>query len=273
MTTDALSAAKLAIYLVLVQPALYCLWKHGKTGFLGWLFVQLFCVLRIATGGIGLHGNQKGEAAVILNSIGLSPLLLAISGVLHEARRAVNPRLNRRLDIILEIKYHGIVNLGMILIIVALVKLLDGGDASKIKTLLSAGSAVSCIAWVLAVLWTVWSYAMVRRFSSYSDMQTVDNGKTLLKGISVALPFAGIRVVYGVVFLQLQISHPDSSFLTSKAVQVCLSFIPELVCVSSLLLVGVITRSLRPDLKKREQEAIRLVSHQEAGIQQPTEYK
>ena len=85
MTTDGLSAAKLAIYLVLLQPALFCLWKHGKTGFLGWLFVQAFCVLRIVTGGIGLHGSQKGEAALILGSIGLSPLLLAISGILYEA--------------------------------------------------------------------------------------------------------------------------------------------------------------------------------------------
>jgi hypothetical protein len=84
MTTDGLSAAKLAIYLILLQPALYCLWKHGRTGFLGWLYIQIFCVLRVATGGIGLHGNQTGEAAVILNSIGLSPLLLSISGILHE---------------------------------------------------------------------------------------------------------------------------------------------------------------------------------------------
>ncbi|KAL7940978.1 hypothetical protein V8C42DRAFT_361525 [Trichoderma barbatum] len=273
MTTDGLSAAKLAIYLILLQPALFCLWKHGKTGFLGWLFVQLFCVLRIATGGIGLHVDQKGEAAVILNSIGLSPLLLAISGILHEARRAVNPRLNRRLDIVLELKYHALVNLGMILIIMALVKLMDGDPVSKSKTMLNVGSAISCIAWGLVTLWAVWSNSMIRKHSSYASLQTVDNGKLLIKGVFVALPFVGIRLIYGVVFLQLQITHPTSGFLTSKAVQICLSFIPELVCITSLLLVGIITRSLRPDLKKRDQEAIRLVSGQENELQQPTEYK
>ncbi|KAL6790918.1 hypothetical protein J3E68DRAFT_411628 [Trichoderma sp. SZMC 28012] len=273
MTTDGLSAAKLAIYLVLVQPALFCLWKHGKTGFLGWLFVQLFCVLRIATGGIGLHGNQKGEAAVILNSIGLSPLLLAISGILHEARRAVNPRLNRRLDIILEIKYHGLVQLGMILIILALVKLMNGDPVSKSKTLLNIGSALSAIAWALVTLWAVWSNHMVRQYSSYSTMQTVDNGRILIKGVFIALPFVGIRLVYGLVFLHLQVTHPDSGFLTSKAVQICLSLIPELICVTSLLVVGVITRSLRPDLKKRDQEAVRLVSNPGNELQQNTEYK
>ncbi|PTB70147.1 hypothetical protein BBK36DRAFT_1107150 [Trichoderma citrinoviride] len=273
MTTDGLSAAKLAIYLVLLQPALFCLWKHGKTGFLGWLFVQAFCVLRIVTGGIGLHGSQKGEAALILGSIGLSPLLLAISGILYEARRAVNPRLDRKRDVILEIMYHSIVNLGMILIIIALVKLKDGDSASKSKTMLYVGLALSCIAWGLVTLWAVWSNLMVREYSSYASMQTVDNGKILIKGIFVALPFLAIRLVYGVVFLHLQVTHPNSGFLTSQAVQICLSFLPEVICITILLLIGVVTRSLRPDLKKREQEAIGLVSGQENVLHQRTDYK
>lgn len=89
----------------------------------------------------------------------------------------------------------------------------------------------------------------------------------------MALPFVGIRLIYGVVFLQMTISHPNSGFLTSKAVQVCLSFLPELACITSLLVVGVMTRSLRPDLKKREQEAVQLVSNQDVQLQQSTEYK
>lgn len=89
----------------------------------------------------------------------------------------MNPRLNRKLDIILEIKYHGIVALGMVLTIIAVVHLLNDGDVSKNKPLLNAGSAISCVAWLLAVLWALWSHSMNRRFSSYSDMQTSENGK------------------------------------------------------------------------------------------------
>lgn len=89
----------------------------------------------------------------------------------------MNPRLNRKLDIILEIKYHGIVALGMILTIIAVVHILNGGDVSKNKPLLNAGSAISCVAWVLAVVWAIWSHSMHRRLSSYSDMQTSENGK------------------------------------------------------------------------------------------------
>lgn len=179
----------------------------------------------------------------------------------------------------------------MILIILALVKLMNGDPVSKSKTLLNIGSALSAIAWGLVTLWAVWSNHMVRQYSSYSTMQTVDNGRIvrhftlleftwanvayhqLIKGVFVALPFVGIRLVYGLVFLHLQVTHPDSGFLTSKAVQICLSLVPELICVTSLLVVGVITRSLRPDLKKRDQEAVRLVSNPSSELQQNTEYK
>jgi hypothetical protein len=104
----------------------------------------------------------------------------------------VNPRLNRKLDIILEIKYHGIVALGMILIITAIVKLLNGGDISKSKTLLDVGSAISCIAWLLAIFWAAWSYSMNRQFSSYSDMQTSDNGKIVSN--SNCIMFAVVQI-------------------------------------------------------------------------------
>ena len=83
--TDSVSIARLVVYLIFALPALYCLWKHGRTGFLGWWYVGVFCGLRIVTGAIGVSGTIDGVGPVILNSIGLSPLLLAVSGVLHEA--------------------------------------------------------------------------------------------------------------------------------------------------------------------------------------------
>lgn len=83
--TDSIAAAKLAIYIIFSQPAFYCLFKHGKVGFLGWFYVQLFCILRVVTGALGLHGSSTSTTTAILSSIGLSPLLLAASGVLHEA--------------------------------------------------------------------------------------------------------------------------------------------------------------------------------------------
>lgn len=85
---DHLTIATLVIYAILLQPALYCLWKHGKHGFLGWFYLQIFCVLRIVGSAVTLHAestHKTGTTTLIINNIGLSPLLLATVGILHEA--------------------------------------------------------------------------------------------------------------------------------------------------------------------------------------------
>ncbi|KAF4984091.1 hypothetical protein FZEAL_630 [Fusarium zealandicum] len=160
--TDSISAAKLAIYIIFAQPALYCLFKHGKPGFVGWFYVQLFCVLRIATGGMGLHGSKTSAVSLVLNSVGLSPLLLAASGVLHEARRATDHRLNRKLDIILEVQYHVLMAAAMAIMVTAVIKLQQGDSTPTMKILLRVGSALIALAWLLLVLWALWSLAKVR---------------------------------------------------------------------------------------------------------------
>ncbi|KAF9765098.1 hypothetical protein IL306_002666 [Fusarium sp. DS 682] len=249
--TDSISAAKLAIYIILLQPALYCLFKHGKTGFIGWLYVQIFCVLRIVTGGIGLHETNSSTGLIILNSIGLSPLLLAASGILHEARRGTNPRLNRKLDVILEIKYHGLVGAAMALIIVSVIGLQNGDSISTNKTLLKVASALIALAWALLAIWALWSLGKCqgsatnnRRVSSFRG------GKLLLYAVFITLPLLGLRLGYGIAYLQLKISHPTSGFLSSKAVVVCLSVVPEMLITAIFLLVGVMTRNLKHEIKK-----------------------
>jgi hypothetical protein len=77
-----LSTVELAIYAFLVPPAIYILIKHGKSGLLGWLYLTAFLSLRIIGGGLAL---ENSSIANIISSIGLSPLILAAAGILHEA--------------------------------------------------------------------------------------------------------------------------------------------------------------------------------------------
>jgi hypothetical protein len=87
--------ASLAIYLFLLQPVSYCLWKHGKRGILGWMALQSLCVIRIVGNAVQLNAYNNhstgGIATLILQSVGLSPLILAAVGILHEA--SVHPLL------------------------------------------------------------------------------------------------------------------------------------------------------------------------------------
>lgn len=80
---DSLSVATCAIYAVLAFPVLYLLYRHGRIGLLGWLYLFFFCTLRIIGGALAVHNTSA--AASIISSIGLSPLLLATAGILHEA--------------------------------------------------------------------------------------------------------------------------------------------------------------------------------------------
>lgn len=82
----AYAAAVLAIYLVLIIPAAYTAFKHGVRGmaWLGWGYFIVFCSLRIIGSALQISSPESTGAAII-SSVGLSPLTIAVGGVLHEA--------------------------------------------------------------------------------------------------------------------------------------------------------------------------------------------
>ena len=79
----------LIIYAILAQPTLFNLFRHGRYGILGWFYLQFFCAIRAIGSVIELkaenNGTTKSTAVVIVNSVGLSPLILAALGIMHEA--------------------------------------------------------------------------------------------------------------------------------------------------------------------------------------------
>ncbi len=82
----ALATALLIIYLILSPPVLYITIRHGFRGFaiLGWGYLFLFCTLKIVGNALQLKDSSSSGAAIV-SSVGLSPLLLATVGILHEA--------------------------------------------------------------------------------------------------------------------------------------------------------------------------------------------
>jgi hypothetical protein len=88
MTVSGLPIATLVVYTILFHPILYCTWKHGKRGLLGWMVFQIFCAVRIVGSILTIQeevSSSSSTSSLILNNIGLSPLLLGTLGVLHEA--------------------------------------------------------------------------------------------------------------------------------------------------------------------------------------------
>ena len=85
---SALLVATLVVYAVIIQPITYCVWKHGVRGLLGWLVIQIFCVVRIVGSVLQIREEKTGSgvtATLVVANFGLSPMLLGVAGVLHEA--------------------------------------------------------------------------------------------------------------------------------------------------------------------------------------------
>lgn len=81
---NSLSISQLSVYGFLTIPTLYNLFRHGKHGLLGWIYLFIFCILRISGSAMEIKDSISTGAAIVAN-IGLSPLLLASVGFLHEA--------------------------------------------------------------------------------------------------------------------------------------------------------------------------------------------
>lgn len=87
-----LAVAELVIYLILLPIPHYLLFKHGKAGLEAWFFLISFSLLRIVASALQINNwnrEKKGESvsdiASIINSVGVSALLICISGLIHEA--------------------------------------------------------------------------------------------------------------------------------------------------------------------------------------------
>lgn len=84
--TEYFSLAVVVIFGALALPTLFVTYRHGVRGLaiLGWGSLSIFCSLKIIGSAMQL-ANPQSLGAAIVNNIGLSPLLLAVAGVLHES--------------------------------------------------------------------------------------------------------------------------------------------------------------------------------------------
>jgi hypothetical protein len=86
--SEQLAIAQVAIYAILVIPSIYILIKHSWEGLNGWIFIFGFCMLRIIGCALQISDDKNGTIStipVIISGVGLSPLVLAFMGILHES--------------------------------------------------------------------------------------------------------------------------------------------------------------------------------------------
>lgn len=87
--SESLNIAELAIYFPLLFLTVYVIYRHGMHRQSGWIYLSIFCLIRIIGSALGVASYEKKggdvsdlEWSAILGSVGISPLLLASMGLL-----------------------------------------------------------------------------------------------------------------------------------------------------------------------------------------------
>lgn len=236
--TGKLAVAQLVIYAILIIPSAYVLWKHGWPGALGWFYLCAFCALRIVGSALQVQSEGSGSTnttALIISGVGLSPLMFLSAGILHELHHYPG---GTKHFVIPSLVVHVVVVVALALVIVGYQPNQNDG-----KTLRGVGYVIFCVVWVVIVALTAFSWKQTSFLMS--------NSRKLLYGITTALPFVGIRVLYGCI------SAFDTHIGSSGPIRyrVCLSVLMEMLAVIILVAAGIWTRHIRDEARKGREEA------------------
>ncbi|KAE8392591.1 hypothetical protein BDV23DRAFT_192531 [Aspergillus alliaceus] len=232
--------ADLAIYIFFTPIVLYVYWSHRWIGWLPWNNILVFCIIRIVGGGIGIS-DSTSIAANVITAVGLSPLLLAVDGLVHEARYYRHPEHNVLLGRIAIIAVTSVMGAGLGLSIGGSLKVYQGQALPKDLSHWKVGAGLIVAVWVLIVIWALFSLHPSQHRKSAPGYK---DGTKLMYGAFAALIFTGVRVISNVVAVCTQRKDLSSVFGT-MAVRVVLIFLPEVLAVLSLLFAGLSTRNIR----------------------------
>lgn len=234
-----LSAIELAIYIACTPVVIYSALKHRRFGKLGHFFLAAFILLRVIGDGLVIHQRDRvgglTTTAAIINSVGISPLILATMSILNEARAyLVNYDLHKSkkyLSWFMEFQIHMVLVVGIALLAIGLSDASTDTAPNKLKedhTHAKVGAILILLTWLFITIWNVWSL----RYLAASPLHKL--GGRLLVATTITLLFIGVRVVYLVVYT-FHPSHDLDLYNGPFAVDLVLVFLMQLIAFLILL--------------------------------------
>jgi len=243
-----ISLAQLLVYIPILCVSAVLVKRHGFRRQSGWVFLVLLSLVRITGGACHVAAEESSDPSTtlitifsILESVGLSPLLLATVGFLGTVAEGVfeNPS-----------SYRAFHLLGLLASVSVILTVIGGVNISNAKTQDDVNGGTNfrhigaiiflvlfiTIAFIHGLLWTLKHKIMTHR-------------RVLLLGISVALPFLFVRIVYAVLSGYAPVSLPPtppvhnslskfSSTSGSWAIYLFMSVLAEIVTVVIYLAFG-----------------------------------
>lgn len=238
-TTD-LAIAELAIYVVLLPVTGWLMFQHGRRAIPAYFYLSALEVLRIVAAALQISAHSQHTVSIpgaIIDSVGLSPLILSYAGFLHELDGYhAPPGRSKKRVLIEQLLVHTGAIAGIALAATGGAKLASPQDATAADLdtahhLQEVGSVLLLAAWSILV------YLCLRLCR---DMGGLGVSAVLMVVVCLLI---GVRAVYAVVYA---FDHSSSlNPVTGEfAVKLVFIFLVQLAAVVLLLVQGAITRHL-----------------------------
>lgn len=243
---DTIALIELIFFPIFLLLSAFVCFRHGFGRSSGWFYTLTLCLIRII-GGICQfvsHSNQSAglvQTILILDSVGLTPLLLATLGLLARFIDSINvgstSRFTARHFRLLQL----ILLVGTILAIAGGTNIsVDANGIFQIPTTSKVGVCLYIVSFTGIALLFVLSLPQV-------SVLPIEERRTPL-AIGIALPFIAVRLLYSVLSVFLH-DHLFSVANGSTAVRLGMAVVEEIVVVGIYVLLGLSVHKLDASFK------------------------
>ncbi|KAI1608575.1 hypothetical protein EDD37DRAFT_169109 [Exophiala viscosa] len=228
------SILELGVFLPSLAIATIICSRHGFGRSSGWVFTLILCLVRIIGACCQLatyHDQSQGllEATIILDSIGISPLLLATLGLLSRCVDSINSTSKPMLGAVHFRVIQLFITVGLILSIAGGTSSVSSTGVYKTQTTSEVGIVLYIIAY-MALLFVA--------FVSLSNVSNIACGERwLFWAVVTAMPLILVRLVYSLL-LVFHHSHTFNVLSGSVTVLVVMAVVEEILVTFIYLFVG-----------------------------------
>jgi ABC-type proline/glycine betaine transport system permease subunit len=245
-----LDVVELVFYIPALGLSIWILVKHGFGRQLGWIYLAILSLVRIVGASTGLasvnnHSAGLTQASVVCAGIGLSPLLLAMVGIIKRVNegmqsKGVPPRIVDSVSIPILV--------GLILGIVGSTKAFNSDPTVRAS---SAGyTKAAVILYILVVV--VLSYITITNFKN--QRYILDGEKRLMLAALASIPFLAVRFIYTILSTfdkSNTIFNSTSNSQKSVVVQAIMGTTMEFIVVIIYLAAGILTKRIPRSLVRQ----------------------
>ena len=240
---EVVDIVELAFYSPVLLATIYVCYRHGIGRQQGWLYLGILAILRLIAAGTGIgyiHDPSNStliQCSIICYGIGLSPLLLALLGILQRLHEGMKGRgLASRQIRIISIPLL----VGLILGIVAGTKEYDDDPSSRTTgQQLQEGAVILFLVGYLLL-------AALTLFTVVKKNHILEGEQRLLAAAVVSLPFLLVRIIWSLISAFDHNYSGDFSLLadsnTAVVIWAIMSVLMEFIVVLLYLFAGLFVR-------------------------------